>query len=140
MANLSSKSMGVFVDNASGTLTDISGYVNSQSLATAITVLEDTGMGDIGQTSVLGLENLVTLSLSGWVNSTVDGIFGPVAVNNTSVTKTAQFKMSTALYYNGEFWPNSYEVSGTPDTLQTWSVELTSQNSNAINRTSKALA
>lgn len=139
MAHLTSKDQGVRIDNASATLADISGSVNSQSIEQAVTILDDTGMGDTGHTTLQGLAQTVRVPLNGFVNSTTDGIFGPVA-NGTSKTKTVEIKVSSSRYYNFECWVENYTISGSPDTLQAWSANLVSFNAAAINRTSKALA
>ena len=139
MAHLTSKDQGVRIDNAAGTLASISGSVNSQAIERAVTILDDTGMGDTGHTTLQGLSQTVRIPLNGFVNATVDAIFGPVA-DGTSKTKTVEIKVSSTRYYNGEFWVENYNISGSPDTLQAWSATLVSLDSEAINRTSKALS
>lgn len=134
MAHKTSKDMGFALDNAAGTLTAISGSVNNQAINHAITILDDSGMGDTQHTTLTGMVAAVTIPLNGLYNSTIDGIFGPVAVAGTSVTKTAEFKAYTGRYYTGEVNIQDYSISGTPDTLEVWSATLVA--SGAFTRTS----
>ncbi len=135
MASKLWKDMGVKIDSSTGTLTDITAYVNSQSLESAITDLDTTGMGTTARTRVNGLGD-ISIPLNGFVNTTTDGIFGPI-VNGTSVTKTMQFQAYSGSYYNGEFLPTAVSISGSPDTLELWSATMVLTGS--INRTSVSL-
>jgi hypothetical protein len=135
MGNKTWKDMGFKLDNAAGTITDLSSVVNSQSLEAAITDLDTTGMGVTARTRVNGLGD-ISVSLNGFMNSTVDGILGPI-MNGTSATKTAQFTAYTGRHYNGEFLPTAVSYSGEPDTLEVWSCTLVLTG--ALNRTSVAL-
>lgn len=130
------KDMGLRIDNATGVLTDISSYVNSQALQSAITDLDKTGMGAASKRRQNGLAD-ISLPLNGFLNSTTEPILGSI-VNGTSVTKTVEFKAATGKYYNGEFLPTNIQFSGSPDTLELFS--LTLANHGAVNRTSVALA
>jgi hypothetical protein len=130
------KDMGLKIDSSTGVLTDISAYVNSQTLASAITDLDTTGMGATSKTRQNGLADK-SIPLNGFTNSTTEAIFGPL-LNGTSVTKTVEFKAATGKYYNGEFLPTQIQFSGSPDTLEVWSATLV--NSGVLNRTSVALS
>jgi hypothetical protein len=136
MPDYSWKDMGLKIDNATGTLTDISAFVNNQSLSAAITDLDTTGMGATNKTRQNGLSDK-SIPLNGFLNSTTEAIFGPI-LNGTSVTKTIEFKAAANKFYNGEFLPSQIQFSGSPDTLELWSATLV--NSGALNRTSVALS
>jgi hypothetical protein len=70
------------------------------------------------------------------VNTTTDGIFGPLVGNRTSVAKTCQF-YNGIKYYRGEFYPTSVRFSGAMQALQVFSAELTLDG--AATRTSVGL-
>lgn len=137
MAHKTSIDMALKIDNAAGTLTAITGSVNSQALAAAMSVLEDSGMGDEERTYLPGLAG-ATIDLSGFLDKTTEGIFGPLVGNRTSKTKTVEFQAYALRFYNGEVLPTAVGISGSPDTLEVWSASLTFDGS--VNRTSKALA
>ena len=137
MAHKTSKDMGIRIDNASAALTDVKGSVNSQSLEFAITILDDTGMGDTQHSVLAGLAAVPKIPLNGWVNSTTDAIFGPIA-QGTSLTKTVEFRVYSGRYYTGEFLLQDYKISGTPDTIEVWSANLVAEG--GITRTSVAAA
>ena len=133
----SHRDMGVKVDSSTGVITDISKYTNQQSLAQAVDMLDITGMGQKVQINEPGLEKL-EFTLNGYINSTTDGIFTPLISTNTSVAKTAEFKMYTGRYINSEFWVSSVDITGSRDSLETWSAKFALATS-VINRTSVAL-
>jgi len=134
MANKTFKDMTLRIDNASGTLADITAFINQQSLEHAMSILEDTGMGLEERTTLPGLAG-TTVEINGFVNTTTDAIFGPAFVSdNTSLAKTVAFKESSARFYKGEFWASNYTISGSRDTLETFSLSLTATG--AITRTS----
>ena len=137
MAHKTSIDMAFHIDNAAGALTAITGSVNSQALASAMNILEDSGMGDEERTYLPGLAG-ATIDLNGFLNSTTEGIFGPLVGNRTSITKTVQFTAFASRYYNAEALPTSVGISGSPDSLEVWSASLTFDG--AVNRTSKALS
>ena len=137
MAHKTSIDMALKIDNAAGTLTAITGSVNSQALAAAMSVLEDSGMGDEERTYLPGLAG-ATIDLNGFLDTTTDGIFGPLVGNRTSKTKTVEFQAYALRFYNGEVLPTSVGLSGSPDSLEVWSASLTFDG--AVNRTTKALS
>ena len=124
MAHKTSIDMRLRIDSATGVLKDISSSVSSQSLAAAMSILEDSGMGDEERTYLPGLAGR-TLDLNGFLNTTTDGIFGPLVGNRTSKTKTVEFKAYASRYYNGEVYPTAVGISGSPDSLEVWSASLT---------------
>ena len=136
MGNKTWKDMSFKLDSSTGALTDISAYVNSQSIQSAITDLMTTGMGATANTRVNGLAN-ISLPINGFVNTTTRGILAPI-VGGTSVTKTFEFKVYTGAYLNGECLPTNVQFSGSPDTLELFSTTLVVTG--AHNSTSVALA
>lgn len=132
MANKTHRDMRFRIDGAAGTLVDISAYVNQQSLQRAIAILEDTGMGLEEATHLPGLGS-TKIAINGFVNSTTDGIFGPLIGDNTSVSKTAEFRVYATRFYNGETWVGDVQYSGSKDSLETFSANLTFTG--AVNRT-----
>lgn len=136
MANLTWKGMTVKLDGSTGALTDITAYVNQASLAAALEALEDTALNDEERTYLSGLAG-ATVSLNGFVNSTTEGIFGPLVGNRTTATKTFEY-YNAVKYYNGEAWITDVEMSGEAGQLQVWSASLT--YTGAINRTSVGLS
>lgn len=122
--------------NSTGTLVDISGDVNAFTIEQGSTVLDDTGMGDTGHTTLLGLSQSTRINLNGFVNSTTDNLVGPMMVHNSS-TRVLEVRILQNYYYNGVFHIGNYVVSGQPDTLEAWSATATAKSQ--INRTSVAL-
>lgn len=120
------------IDNSTGTLTEISDYVNSQAVRTAFDVFRTEGVGSDDPERQHGFADL-SIPINGWVNSTTESIFGPLQGNRTSVTKTV-FYYNGIKFYTGEFLPTDVEFSGDPTSLQTWSCTLA--QSGAISRTS----
>lgn len=137
MGFLSSLDMGLKIDSSTGVLTDVSDAVNSASMQAAFSILEHVGLGDSETGSVQGVRQLVRLSLNGFINTTTDGIFGPILAAGTTITKTVEFQESSSRYYNGEWNFSNVQISGSSDTIQTWSAELANQGT--INRTSVGL-
>ena len=136
MPHKTSIDMAFRIDSSTGVLKDISGSVNSQALATALSLLEDSGMGDEERTFLPGLTG-ATIDLNGFLDTTTEGIFGPLVGNRTSRTKTVEFTAYALRFYNGEVRPSAVGISGSPDTLEVWSASLTFDG--AVNRTSLAI-
>ena len=130
------RDMGFRIDGSTGVLQDLSGDVNQQSIQRAVNLLEDTGMGEEERTFLPGLAG-TTLSINGMSNTTTEAIFGPLVADNTSRTKTVEFKPHASRFYNGEVRVGNYQVSGSPDSLETFSADLTFDG--AVNRTTVAL-
>ena len=136
MANLWGNSVAVSIDGAAGTTTRITSWVNQASIQGAIDILDQTGFGNVNPDIIHGIAR-ATIPLNGFVNTTTEGIFGPLVGNRTSITKTTGF-YNGIKWYKGEFLPDSVEFSGAPDTLQTWSVNLLVDG--AVTRSSTAPA
>lgn len=124
MANKNHKDIAFHIDNASAALTDITAYLNNQELARTIALQEDTGEGQEERTYLNGLAG-TTFTINGFVNSTTDGIFGPLVSDNTSVTKTFAYRLYSTRFYKGETWVTNVRYSGDRESLQTFSAEAT---------------
>ena len=143
MANKIYKDMRIKVDNASGTLTDITAYLSSASIRAVQDLIEDTAMTDEERSYLPGIAG-ATVPLAGMVNTTTDGIFGPLIGNRTSISKTFEYRAystnstgSVGRFYNGEVFVTSVEYSGSTNNLETFSADATFDG--AVNRTSTQL-
>lgn len=121
MANLLWKNETIKLDNAAGTLTDITTYCTSFSLSGAQDTVEDTTMGNEERSYLFGLAG-ATVSLAGVINTTTDAIFSPLIGNRTTATKTFQHAITTNLALRGEIIPTAVQYSGATGALQTWSM------------------
>src|SRR5512139_3253425 len=145
MANQTYKTMRFKFDkpNTTGTLvlTDITAYVNQASLQRSINLLDDSALSDANRSVLTGLAG-TTLSINGFVNSTIDATFGPMIATATSVTRTFEYRVyytnsTTGRFYNGEVLLSNVQYSGSVDSLQTFSADMTVDG--AVNRTTVAL-
>lgn len=125
--------MAVKIDNAAGSVTDITAYVNQASLESAINKLDTTPIGATGPTNQQGMAD-VSIPLNFFVNSTTEGIFGP-CINRTSVTKTAGF-YNGIKWHTGEWRVYDAQFSGSKDDLIMGSCNLSIQG--VVTRTSVA--
>lgn len=134
MAHLISSVAGFRVDNASGTITDISSSVNSVTDSGGNALVDDTGLGQARHVEINDVDPVMTMLVNGFWNSTTEGIFGPV-LEGTSVAKTVEYKTISGQYYTGE--ANIGPVShSTPIGLQTFSAEFRSSDVAGFTRTS----
>jgi hypothetical protein len=136
MANTTYRDMAFKIDNASASLTAITAYLNEVGLERTLDLIEDTGMTDTNRQYLHGLAG-TTFTISGMVNSTTDGIFGPLVAAATSITKTFEYKAYASRFYNGEVLLTSVKYSGSTNNLQTFSASATIDG--AVSRTSVAL-
>ena len=136
MANTIFKDMTIKVDNAAGSLTDITAYLSSASIRSTQDLIEDSAMGDDEKSFLFGQAG-ATMPLAGMVNSTTDGIFGPLIGNRTSIMKTIQYTALSGVVFRGEVLVGSVEYSGSTNSLQTFSADATFDG--AITKTSVAL-
>lgn len=136
MANPTGKDITFRLDNAAGSITALTSHLNSASLSSMQSTLEDSALGDDERTYVHGLAGS-TVSIGGFFNSTVEAIFGPLIGNRTSATKTFEYSPYSGRYYNGEALISNVQLSGAPDSLETFSADLTI--SGAVNRATAAL-
>ncbi len=136
MANTTMRDMGFKIDGASATLVDIKAYCNQADLQRTLDLIEDSAMSDTNRSYLHGLAG-TTISINGMVNTTTDGIFGPLVNAATSVTKTVEYKAYANRFYNGEVLLTNIQYSGSTNSLQTFSASATFDG--AVNRTSVAL-
>ncbi|MCC6271576.1 MAG: hypothetical protein IT190_09895 [Microbacteriaceae bacterium] len=136
MANTTFRDQDFKIDNAAASLTSIKAYLNQVDLQRTLDTIEDTAMSDTNRSYLHGLAG-TTFSINGMVNSTTDGIFGPLVAAATSVTKTVEWKAFANRFYNGEVLLTNVQYSGSTNSLQTFSASMTVDG--AINRTSVAL-
>ena len=137
MANQFSSDAGFSVDNAAGTLTDISGYVNNLTVSGGNELVDDTGLGDSVRHEATGISPVNEMSITAFVNSTTEAIFAPL-VNGTSVAKTVQAQVISGQYISGE--SNVATVSfSVPIGLQTVTATFRSSDASGFSRTSVAL-
>lgn len=125
------------VDNASGTLTDISSSVTDLQISGGNELLENTGLGQAVRSEIRGLSPVNMMTITFKVNSTTEPIFAPL-VNGTSTQKTVQARLISGKYLSGESYvgPVSFSV---PIGLQTGTAEFHSSTTTGFNRTSVAL-
>jgi len=135
MGHKTYKDFVIKLDSATGVLTAITGSVNSLSIAATLNLLDDSGMGDDDKTYLPGMHGKV-FTLAGWLDSTVEGIIGPLIADRTSLVKTLEV-YNGIKYYNGEVRLGNQQSGGSVDTIETWSVDATV--SAGLNRTSVAL-
>lgn len=121
MAHETSKVTGFAMDNASATLTSISGSVNQVQLTGGTEQYEDTGLGDTQHTFILGLGTPVQVSVNGYLNSTTRAIVLPL-VNGTTVNKTIELKMATGDYWTGEAIPQNVQANTNMGQINTFSI------------------
>jgi hypothetical protein len=120
MTNLIYKNETLKLDNAAGTLTDLTAYITSETLSGSQDTIEDSAMADEERSYLAGMAG-ATLTLAGIVNSTTDAILAPLLGNRTTATKTYQRAATTNLILRGEFLPTAVEYSGSNNSLQTFS-------------------
>lgn len=121
------------LDNASGSLTDISTYVNNVDFPETADVSETTTLGADNKTYIAGLKD-ATISLSGLWDSTADAIFG--AVVGQSATLSYEYSpegtASGKVKYTGEAILTSYAISSPVGDAVGYSADL--QVSGAVTR------
>lgn len=115
------------LDNAAGSLTDISAFVESVGgIANTTDMLETTTFGSTSKTFIGGLRNGDTITVSGKWDSTL----------NTQMTALLGLSTSSTFEYSpagtaastpkvsGECFVTSYEVSSSVADLVTWTASL----------------
>ena len=138
MANTTFKDNAFRISGAStSVLTAITSYINQQDLKATLSLIESTAMGDTKRRYIPGLSgNSVTVN--GMVNTTTDGIFGPLVSAATSVSKRFEYKAYASRFYNGNIFVSDVTYSGRLNQLQTFSATFSVDGN--LNRTSVALA
>jgi len=113
------------VDNSSGTLTDISTYVNSVDFPETADVAETSTLGDSSKSYIVGLKD-ATLSIGGLWDSTLDGVLGPVL--GQSATLSFEYHpegtASGKIKYNGECILTSYSQASPVGDVVTFSADF----------------
>ena len=121
------------LDNASGSLTDISTYVNNVDFPETADVSETTTLGADNKTYIAGLKD-ATISLAGLWDATADAIFG--AVVGQSATLPYEYSpegtASGKIKYTGEAILTSYAISSPVGDAVGYSADL--QVSGAVTR------
>ncbi len=123
------------LDNASGSLTDISSFVNNVDFPESADVSETTTLGSAGnsKTYIAGLKDS-SISLSGLWDATADAIFG--AVVGQSATLSYEYSpegtASGKIKYTGEAILTSYSISSPVGDAVGYSADL--QVSGAVTR------
>lgn len=121
------------LDNASGSLTDISSFVNNVDFPETADVSETTTLGADNKTYIAGLKD-ATISLAGLWDATADAIFG--AVVGQSATLSYEYSpegtASGKIKYTGEAILTSYAISSPVGDAVGYSADL--QVSGAVTR------
>ena len=121
------------LDNASGSLTDISSFVNNVDFPETADVSETTTLGADNKTYIAGLKD-ATISLAGLWDATADAIFG--AVVGQSATLSYEYSpegtASGKIKYTGEAILTSYSISSPVGDAVGYSADL--QVSGAVTR------
>lgn len=127
MAFVAAKASVFKLDNAAGTLTDISAYVDSiGGIANTTDMLETTTFGSTSKSYIGGLRNGDTISVSGkWdatLNTQVTALLGATATStfeyHPAGTSSGTPKVS------GECLVSNYEVSSSVADLVTFTISL----------------
>ena len=113
------------VDNAAGTLTDISNTLTDVSFPQTIETAETTSFGSSAKTYIVGLSDS-TVSASGNFDATVDAHLAGIAGQAATVSFEYGPEGSTAgqVKYTGEAILTSYEKSGAVGDVVTYSAEF----------------
>lgn len=125
MAFIHGKDSVFKLDNASGTLTDISTYVNNVDFPATSDIAETTTLGAGSKTYIVGLKD-ATISFAGLWDATFDAIAG--AVRGQSATLTFEYSPegtgSGAVKYTGEAIMTNYAVSSPVGDVVGYSCDL----------------
>ena len=118
------------LDNASGSLINISNSLNEISLPREIETAETTAFGDTDKTYITGLAD-ATVSLSGMFDATVDAqVNGGITALKSGSVATLSFEYGPAgsasanPKFTGEAIITSYEISSPVGDVVTYSLEL----------------
>ena len=133
MAFVHGKSSVFKLDNASGSLTDISAFVNNVDFPETADVAETSVLGASNKTYIVGLKD-ATISLSGLFDATVDAILGAV-VGQTATLSYEYSPEGTAsgkVKYTGECILTNYAMSSPVGDVVAYSADL--QVSGAVTR------
>ena len=125
------------VDNAAGTLTDISNTLTDVSFPQSVETAETTSFGSSAKTYIVGLTDS-TISVSGNWDATVDAHLAAILGQAATVSFEYGPEGSTSTYikYSGEAIVTSYEKSGAIGDVVSYSAEL--QVTGAVTRGTRA--
>ena len=133
MAFVHGKSSVFKLDNASGSLTDISAFVNNVDFPETADVAETSVLGASNKTYIVGLKD-ATISLTGLFDATIDAILG--AVVGQSATLSYEYSPegtgSGKVKYTGEAILTNYALSSPVGDVVAYSADL--QCSGAVTR------
>ena len=103
MAFVHGKDSVIKMDNASGSLTDVSAYVNNVDFPITSDIAETTVMGNDNKTYIVGLKD-ATLSLTGLWDATMDAILGVIVgqASTVSFELSPEGTSSGKVKYTGE--------------------------------------
>ena len=133
MAFVHGKNSVFKLDNASGSLTDISAFVNNVDFPETADVAETSVLGASNKTYIVGLKD-ATISISGLFDATVDAILGAV-VGQTATLSYEYSPEGTAsgkVKYTGEAILTNYALSSPVGDVVAYSADL--QCSGAVTR------
>ena len=121
------------IDNASGSLTEISSFVNNVDFPETADVAETTTLGASNKTYISGLKD-ATISLGGVWDATADAIFG-ADVGQAATLSYEYSQEGTAsgkVKYTGESILTNYAISSPVGDVVAFSADL--QVSGAVTR------
>lgn len=129
MAFIAGHNTVVQLDNAAGSLTDISAYVNSVSgLDLSRATLETSAFGSAAQSFILGLKENGQVSLSGDFDATLDVLMTGIEALTTGATQTLKVSFggtaSGTKYVQVETLLASYGGASAVGDKITWSASL----------------
>ena len=133
MAFVHGKDSTFKLDNASGSLTDISAFVNSVDFPQTVDLAETTTLGDDNKEYIVGLKD-ATISIAGAWDSTADDILGAVVgqASSLSYEYSPEGTASGKIKYTGEAFITSYSTSSPVGDVVGFSADL--QVSGAVTR------
>lgn len=135
MAFIAGHNTKIQLDNAAGSLTDISAYVNSVSgLDLSRATLETTAFGDSAQAFILGLKQNGQVSISGDWDATLNTQMNGIEALTTGASQTLKVSFggtaSGQPYVQVETLLANYAVSSAVGDKVTWTASL--QRSGAV--------
>ncbi len=119
------KTAKFFIDNAAGTLTDISTGMNDASLPQAADTVEVTGFTDTAKQYVMGLKS-ANGSISGSFSSAVDTVLSGI-VGSTDTKSFEYYPFSTvagSIEKKGECFVTAYDVKSAVSGAVTYSASI----------------
>ena len=133
MAFVHGKNSVMKLDNASGSLTDISAFVNNVDFPETADVAETSVLGASNKTYLAGLKD-ATIGLTGFFDATADAIFGQVIGQSATLSfeYSPEGTASGKIKYTGECILTNYALSSPVGDAVAYSCDL--QVSGAVTR------